>query len=90
MTAHSEVTGILSELPTTRPLLPRSPFLANQLVAKRVPVKAAQERLGHSRPGITFEHYAQVLDESAREVAEVLSNQLGPKVFSGKRSRTLQ
>ena len=46
------------------------------MVEGHVPVKAAQERLGHSRPDILLKFYAQVLDESADLAAETLSGQL--------------
>ena len=40
---------------------------------KRVPIKAAQERLGHSRPDILLKFYAHVLDASADAAASSLS-----------------
>jgi integrase/predicted DNA-binding transcriptional regulator AlpA len=46
------------------------------MVEGHVPVKAAQERLGHSRPDILLKFYAHVLDESADMAAETLSGQL--------------
>ena len=42
----------------------------------RVPIKAAQERLGHSHPDILLKFYTHVLDESADMAAETLSGQL--------------
>jgi integrase len=50
---------------------------ATQMVEERVPIKAAQERLGHSRPDILLKFYAHVLDASADVAAESLSGQLG-------------
>jgi integrase len=50
-----------------------------QMVEKRVPIKAAQQRLGHTRPDILLKHYAHVLDESAEFAAETLSSQLSAK-----------
>ena len=50
---------------------------ATQMVEARVPIKAAQERLGHSRPDILLKFYAHVLDESADMAAETLSGRLG-------------
>jgi hypothetical protein len=47
------------------------------MVEARVPIKAAQERLGRSRPDILLKFYAHVLDESADMAAETLSAQLG-------------
>ena len=47
-----------------------------QMVEGRVPVKAAQEHLGHSRPDILLKFYTHVLDESADMAAETLSGQL--------------
>ena len=40
------------------------------MLEARVPLKAAQERLGHSRPDILLKFYAHVLDGSA-DAAEV-------------------
>jgi hypothetical protein len=42
----------------------------------RIPLKAAQERLGHSRPDILLSFYAHILDASADMAAETLSGQL--------------
>jgi integrase/predicted DNA-binding transcriptional regulator AlpA len=50
---------------------------ATQMVAAKVDIKAAQQRLGHSRPTTLLIHYAQVLDESADAAAGLLSGQLG-------------
>jgi hypothetical protein len=47
------------------------------MVEERVPIKAAQQRLGHSRPDILLNFYAHVLDASADAAAESLSGQLG-------------
>jgi integrase len=52
---------------------------ATQMIEKRVPIKAAQQRLGHSRPDLLLKRYAHVLDESAKIAAETLSSQLGRK-----------
>jgi integrase len=49
---------------------------ATQMLEARVPLKAAQERLGHSRPDILLKFYAHVLDASADMAAETLSGQL--------------
>jgi integrase len=49
---------------------------ATQMVEERVPIKAAQQRLGHSRPDILLKFYAHVLDASADTAAESLSGQL--------------
>ena len=49
---------------------------ATQMVEERVPIKAAQERLGHSRPDILLKFYAHVLDASADAAAESLSGRL--------------
>jgi len=49
---------------------------ATRMVEGHVPIKAAQERLGHSRPDILLKFYAHVLDESADMAAETLSGQL--------------
>jgi hypothetical protein len=47
------------------------------MIAAKVDIKAAQQRLGHSRPTTLLIHYAQVLDESADSAANLLSSQLG-------------
>jgi hypothetical protein len=46
------------------------------MVEERVPIKAAQQRPGHSRPDILLKFYAHVLDASADTAAESLSGQL--------------
>ena len=48
------------------------------MVENRVPLKAAQQRLGHTRPDILLTHYAHVLDASAVFAAQTLSEQLTP------------
>jgi len=58
---------------------------ATQMIAAQVDIKAAQQRLGHSRPTTLLIHYAQVLGESADKAAGLLSGQLGyviPAEFS--------
>jgi integrase len=50
---------------------------ATTMIAAKVDIKAAQQRLGHSRPNTLLIHYAQVLDESADAAAGLLSGQLG-------------
>jgi integrase len=47
------------------------------MVEARVPLKAAQKRLGHSRPDIFLRVYAHVLDASADLAAATLSGQFG-------------
>jgi integrase len=47
-----------------------------QMVENNVPIKAAQQRLGHSRPDILLKHYTHVLEASAEFAAETLSSQL--------------
>ena len=49
------------------------------MVGAKIPIKAAQERLGHSRPDILLKIYAHVLDASADEAAATLSQGLGAK-----------
>lgn len=46
---------------------------ATHMMELGIPVKAVQERLGHSRPDILLKHYVHVLDESAERAASVLS-----------------
>lgn len=53
---------------------------ATQMVEARVPLKAAQERLGHSRPDILLKFYAHVLDASADMAAETLSGQFRSEI----------
>ena len=60
-----------------------------QMVENRVPIKAAQQRLGHSRPDILLIHYAHVLDESAEFAAETLSAKLGGKKAKSKPVRAV-
>jgi integrase len=43
------------------------------MMALGVPVKAVQERLGHSRPDILLNYYVDVLDESEEMAASALS-----------------
>jgi integrase len=43
-----------------------------------VPVKVAQERLGHSRPEITLRHYTHVTANKADEAALVMSAMFAP------------
>jgi integrase len=54
---------------------------ATQMVEERVPIKAAQERLGHSRPDILLKIYAHVLDASADAAAESLSGAVERQIF---------
>ena len=58
---------------------------ATQMVEARVPLKAAQQRLGHSRPEILLNVYAHVLDVSA-DLAAALSGQLGGRIFGSSGS----
>ena len=53
-----------------------------QMVEARIPLEAAQERLGHSRPDILLKFYAHVLDASADMAAETLSGQFGSRFSS--------
>jgi hypothetical protein len=46
---------------------------ATQMIAAQVDIKAAQQRLGRSRPTTLLIHYAQVLGESADKAAGLLS-----------------
>ena len=52
---------------------------ATQMVEASVPLKAAQERLGHSRPDILLKFYAHVLDASADAAVSTLSRGLGAR-----------
>ena len=49
---------------------------ATRIAEGHVPVKAAQERLGYSRPDILLKFCVHFLDESAGLAAETLSGQL--------------
>jgi integrase len=62
---------------------------ATQMVEERVPIKAAQERLGHSRPDILLKIYAHVLDASADAAAETLSGQLSGRFSAAKTAQTV-
>ena len=53
------------------------------MIAAKVDIKAAQQRLGHSRPTTLLIYYAQVLDESANTAADLLSSQLGSGALVG-------
>ncbi len=55
-----------------------------QMVEANVPIKAAQQRLGHTRPDILLRHYAHVLEESAEFAAETLSSKLASKSAAKK------
>jgi hypothetical protein len=58
------------------------------MVEERLPIKAAQQRLGHSRPDILLKLYAHLLDASADTAAESLSGQLsGGKSASSSAQR---
>ena len=54
---------------------------ATQMVEERVPIKAAQERLGHSRPDILLKYYAHVLDASADTAASYTERAVGRQVL---------
>ena len=60
------------------------------MIANRIPVKAAQDRLGHSRPDVVLRHYAMLTDENSREAAELLSGKLSGKLSSLKPAGTVQ
>jgi hypothetical protein len=47
------------------------------MVKASVPLKAGQERLGHTRPDILLKFYAHVLDASADMASSTLSRGLG-------------
>jgi integrase len=53
---------------------------ATQMIAAKVDIKAAQQRLGHSRPNTLLIHYAHVLDSSADAAAELLSGRIGNRL----------
>jgi integrase len=55
---------------------------ATQMVETRVPLKAAQELLGHSRSDSLLKVYAHVLDASADMAAATLSGQLGGRILA--------
>jgi hypothetical protein len=52
------------------------------MIAARVDIKAAHQRLGHSRPTTLLIHYAQVVDESADKAAGLLTGRLGKTIRS--------
>lgn len=49
---------------------------ATHMIALGVPIKAVQERLGHSRPDILLNHYVHVLEDSAEMAAAAISIRL--------------
>jgi integrase len=49
---------------------------ATQMVEANTPIKAVQQRLGHSRPNTVLIYYARVLDKSADSAASLVSGQL--------------
>ncbi len=55
---------------------------ATQMVEGRVPVKAVQERLGHTRPDIVLNFYTHVLEPSADAAAAATSQGLGARSAS--------
>ncbi len=46
------------------------------MVEANTPIKAVQQRLGHSRPNTVLIYYARVLDKSADSAASLVSGQL--------------
>ncbi len=52
---------------------------ATHMLAQKVPLKAAQERLGHSRPDLILRRYAHLLQESAEVAASTWSLMVGGK-----------
>jgi hypothetical protein len=58
------------------------------MVEARVPLKAAQERLGHSRSDILLKFDAHALDGSADAAAEALSGQLSGNFSVAKTAQT--
>ena len=68
-----------------------------QMVEQRVPISAAQQRLGHTRPDILLKYYTHVLDESAEIAAETFEftierkkgEEEGVKPDSGKTSKSI-
>ena len=72
-------------VPRSSSVLGNKPCPASRLRmmgASGVPMKAAQERLGHSRPDILLKFYAHVLDASADVDAPALSQGLGGRSAS--------
>lgn len=55
----------------------------------RVPLKARQSRLGHSRPEITMMHYTELSDPSSRLAARVLSTHWN-KILDGAKPRSVR
>lgn len=58
---------------------------ATHMIALGVPIKAVQERLGHSRPDVLLNHYVHVLEDSAEIAAAALSTRLIGKLSSVNR-----
>jgi integrase len=59
---------------------------ATHMIALGVPIKAVQERLGHSRPDVLLNHYVHVLEDSAEIAAAALSTRLIGKLSPVNRS----
>jgi integrase len=49
---------------------------ATHMIALGVPIKAVQERLGHSRPDVLLNHDVHVLEDAAEMAAAALSSRL--------------
>ncbi len=47
-----------------------------RMIRSKTELPAVQQRVGHSRPGILLEHYAEVLPPSADDAAVTMSGQL--------------
>jgi site-specific recombinase XerC len=51
-----------------------------KMIRAKMELPAVQQRVGHSRPGILLEHYAEVLPPSADDAAEAMTGFLGNQV----------
>jgi hypothetical protein len=54
------------------------------MAEENVPIKAAQQRVGHTRPDLLLLRYAHVLDASAQVAAETLSEKMTPSKSKSK------
>ncbi len=50
------------------------------MIRAKMELPAVQQRVGHSRPGILLEYYAEVLPPSADDAAEAMTGFLGNQI----------
>jgi integrase len=77
------VQPVAKELGSTHYMATSQALGATHMVETGVPVKAIQERLGHSRPDILLKYYVEVLDGSMEMAAAAMSARLLGGLSSG-------